>query len=126
MGQKILLLDDEIDFTELTGTLLEFHDFQVRTYNDPELMLNELEKEHYDLIVTDLMMPNIDGFEVIKQIKEKEGYKSTPIIVLSAKPLTDEERKFLFKNKVLFLMKPFEPLGLVEEIKQLLSESKEV
>lgn len=125
MPKRILIIDDEIDFTEVVSTLLRFHDFEVDTFNDPTFVLEALQKNHYDLIVSDLMMPHIDGFELIQKIQAMEKYRQSPIIVLSAKVLTDEERKFLFKNKVHCLPKPFEPRGLVEQICQLMETSIE-
>lgn len=116
---KVLLIDDEKDFTELTGTLLDFHEIEVDMINDPRLVEERLKDRHYDLIVTDLMMPNLNGFQLIDKIRKSEAYKNTPVLVLTAKPLTDEERKFLFQHNASFMTKPFEPLGLVEQIQDL-------
>lgn len=121
MAKNILLVDDEVDFTELTGTLLRFHDFEVDSYNDPIDVEKVMEGKHYDLIVTDLMMPKIDGFALVQNIRGKVNYKKTPIIVLSAKTLNDVERKILLQNDVHFLTKPFEPQALVDEIRQLVA-----
>lgn len=119
MTKKILLLDDEKDFNDLTQTMLGFHDFEVEAYDDPAQIINELDGKDYDLIVTDLMMPHFDGFQFIEQVRSKEKFFNTPIIVLSAKILSDEERKYLLSKGVHFLTKPFEPQGLVDQIKQL-------
>lgn len=120
MGKKILLIDDEPDFTELVATLLGFHNLDVKVYNDPVHIEKIIKGKEFDLVVTDLMMPNMDGFEVVRKLRGAEAYEKIPIIVLSAKSLSDEERKFLLQNKVSFLMKPFEPQGLVEKITELL------
>lgn len=122
MKKQILLIDDEKDFTELTGTLLRFHDMDVDTYNDPLEVEKKIDAKQYDIVVTDIMMPDIDGFELIRRLKQKPNYKNTPIVVLSAKVITDEERKFLFQNNVSLLMKPFDPQGLVEHIAQILEQ----
>lgn len=119
---KILLVDDENDFTELTGTLLDFHGLAVDTINDSLDVEKTITKTQYDLIVTDLMMPHLNGFQLIEKIRTFPAYQKSPIIVLTAKPLNDEERKFLLQNHAHFLMKPFEPLGLVEQIRQLLGQ----
>lgn len=120
MGKKILLIDDEPDFTELVATLLGFHNLEVKVYNDSVQIEKILQEKTYDLIVTDLMMPHVDGFEIVRKLRGNESYKEVPIIVLSAKSLSDEERKFLLQNNVHFLTKPFEPQGLVDKITQLL------
>lgn len=116
---KVLLIDDEKDFTELTGTLLDFHEFDVDTINEPLEVEKAIQDKQYDLIVTDLMMPHLDGFELIEKIRSLPAYQKTPLIVLTAKPVSDEERKSLLQNDVHFLMKPFEPLSLVDQIRQM-------
>lgn len=122
MSGKILLVDDEVDFTELAATLLRFHDFEVDAFNEASPIVGLIEKNNYDVIVTDLMMPDLDGFKLIQTIRTLPAYAQIPIIVLSAKILTDEERKFLMQNKIHFVMKPFEPQDLVEKIGKLIAK----
>lgn len=121
---KILLIDDEKDFTDLIGTLLGFHDHRVDTFNDPTQVEAAIKANHYSLIVTDLMMPNLDGFSLVEKIRAIEAYQTVPIIVLSAKTLEDDDRKFLLRHHVHFMVKPFEPIGLVEQINRLLAETQ--
>ena len=121
MAHKILLIDDEKDFNELTSTMLSFYDFDVRAYDNPAEIMDTVENESYDLIVTDLMMPNMDGFHFVEKIRSMEKYKETPIIVLTAKTLNNEERKFLLQKNVHLLGKPFEPQGLVDQIRNLVN-----
>ncbi|MDO8527784.1 MAG: response regulator [Deltaproteobacteria bacterium] len=120
MEKRILLLDDEKDFTELMSTLLGFHDFVVDVFNDPIDIEAAIVKKTYSLIVTDLMMPHMSGFDVVNKLRKMDVYKDVPIIVLSAKTLTDEERKMLLQNRVHYVMKPFEPNVLVSQITQML------
>ncbi len=120
MAKTILLIDDERDFTELTSTLFSFHGFTVDTFNEPTLVEQSVQQKQYHVIITDLMMPGMDGFALIKMIRGLPNYQTTPIIALSAKVLTDEERKFLLQKKVQVITKPFEPNSLVEEVSHLL------
>ncbi|MDP2599162.1 MAG: response regulator [Deltaproteobacteria bacterium] len=122
MGKKILIIDDEKDFTELMSTLLEFHDFKVDAFTDSADVQKAVEKTKYDLVMTDLMMPHLSGFDVIHLLRQMDAYKTVPIIALSAKTLNDKERKILLQNKVYYVMKPFEPQGLVEQIRQMQGE----
>ena len=117
---KILLVDDEKDFTELAGTLLDFHSLSVDTINDPLEVEKAVASKSYDLVVTDLMMPGINGFQLVENLRKNPDYATAPIIVLTAKPLNDEERKHLLQHDVHFMMKPFEPLGLIDQIRRLL------
>lgn len=123
MTKSLLLVDDEKDFTELTGTLFQFHGFDIDTFNDPKVIEGQIAKKQYQLIVTDLMMPGMDGFEVIKKIRRLPHYQQIPIVVLSAKVLTDPERKFLLQNRTHVIVKPFEPNLLVEKVKELLEKT---
>lgn len=119
--KRILIVDDEVDFTEIISTLLDFHDFQADTINDPKQVITQLQKNNYDLIVSDLMMPGMDGFQLIAQLHQDPKLREIPIIVLSAKTLSDEERKSLLVSNVSFVTKPFEPNALVEKITQMLA-----
>lgn len=114
-GKRICLIDDEHDFTELTSTLLGFHGYQVTTYNDPVSGLDEASKAAFDALVVDIMMPELDGLSVMKALRAG-AYKETPLFALSAKRLSDEERKFLLENKIHYVQKPFEPRRLVDLI----------
>jgi DNA-binding response OmpR family regulator len=118
---RILIIDDERDFTEIVSTLLDFHDFQADTASSAQDALAMMDKTQYDLIVSDLMMPAMDGFQLIDKLREDPRYHSTPVVVLSAKTLTDEERKRLLIGNASFMTKPFEPRALVEKITQMLS-----
>lgn len=118
-GKRILFIDDEKDFTILISTLLGFHDFEVDALSDSQQVEGQIAKNRYDAVVTDLMMPGLDGFGVIRLIRQHPGFQKTPLIVLSARTLSDEERKFLLQNDVHFVMKPFDPQGLVDQIRGL-------
>jgi len=114
--KRILVIDDEPDITMLLSSLLEFHDYVVRTMNDSTLVMETLENEKFDLICTDIMMPNLDGFALIKKIRERAKSKITKIIAVSAKEFSDEEYHFLVDNKVLIVKKPYDPQDLVNKI----------
>jgi DNA-binding response OmpR family regulator len=124
MTKRILVVDDERDVTELTQTFLSFHNLEVDSVNDPTQVERMLKAHEYDLIIIDLMMPKLSGFDVIRQIKKEPSLNKVPIIVVSAKTLSDEERKFLLQTKTEYIMKPYEPQNLVEQIQKTLSASK--
>ena len=116
----ILLIDDEVDFTELTAAWLRFYDFTVTTLNDAAHAMATLDLQPVQLVVTDLMMPQVDGMQLIQQLRERPTTATVPILTLTAKVLTDSERKFLLQHRVVVLTKPFEPQRLVDQIRQLL------
>ena len=121
--KKIFLIDDESDFTELSKSVLSFSGFEVETSNDPEASLKKLLEGSYDAVLVDLMMPGMDGFSLVRSLRQDVRYAHTPIFVMSAKKLKDEERKTLLLHKVQFVPKPFEPNRLVDLVKQAVPSS---
>lgn len=121
MSKRILIVDDEPDFTELISTLLQFHDFDTDSLTNSAQIDSVLKTHEYDLVVTDLMMPEVDGFQLISKLRENPAFQKTPVIALSAKALKDSERKFLLQNNITYIMKPFDPQSLVDQIRQLLT-----
>ncbi len=116
---KVCLIDDEIDFTELTGTLLSLQGYEVTSFNDPALGLAAIKAGGFDAVVVDLMMPTLDGFSIMRAIR-KDSMTQAPVFALSAKKLSDEERRFILDHGVTFVQKPFEPRRLVELIRRTL------
>ncbi|MFT5467559.1 MAG: CheY-like chemotaxis protein [Verrucomicrobiales bacterium] len=85
MRTRILIIDDEVDFTELAQVALERGgEFEVRTLNDATNCLDVAREFKPDLIVSDIVMPNKDGAEIVRELKQDEELKSIPIIVMSA------------------------------------------
>ena len=119
--KRVLVIDDEPDITMLLSSLLEFHNYVVKTINDPTLVMEALENEKFDVICTDIMMPNLDGFSLIKKIRSHSATQSTKLIAVSAKDFTDEEYQFFVDNKVLIIKKPYEPQDLVNKITTMFS-----
>ena len=68
-GKRICLIDDEKDFTELTGTLLGFNGFDVVTVNNPIEGLELVQKDSFDAVVIDIMMPQMNGLEVMEKLR---------------------------------------------------------
>lgn len=125
MGANVLFIDDEKDITELARVLLDFNDFAAVTANDGKEALKILEEQKFDAIATDIMMPEISGFDLIEQVRTSgKDYANVPIIVLTAKILTPEERKLLMHHNVMFLSKPFEPSQLVDLLNDAIRQNK--
>lgn len=120
--RKILIVDDEPDVTLLVSCLLEFHNYTVTCLNDSTLVPETLKKTDFDLICTDIMMPNINGFSLIQQIRKDEKHKDAKLIALSAKEFTEDEYQFFLDQKVLLIKKPYEPQELVAKINGLLTQ----
>ncbi|PCI38894.1 MAG: hypothetical protein COB53_04110 [Elusimicrobia bacterium] len=120
MKQRIFVLDDEWDMTYLTKTLLNLKGFEVAYSNQPKEALKILKNTTFDLLFVDLMMPSISGFEIISAIRRNKIHDNMPIIVLSAKRLSDLERKEVLKYNARFLRKPISPSRLFETVEDVL------
>ena len=81
MSKRILIVEDEESIADLERDYLELSGFQVEVANDGETGLNKAMKEEFDLIILDLMLPGVDGFEICREVRSQ---KNTPIIMVSA------------------------------------------
>ncbi len=87
--KKILVVDDEADLTMLFGLALEYHGFKVDTFNDPQEALSNYRPDYYDLVILDIKMPKMDGFQLYDEIKKKD--EKAKICFLTASELYYEE-----------------------------------
>ena len=111
---KILIIEDESTIAELEKDYLELSGFEVEISNDGREGLEKALSEDYDLIILDLMLPNLDGFEICKQVREK---KNTPIIMVSAKKDDIDKIRGLGLGADDYMTKPFSPSELVARVK---------
>lgn len=120
MSKKILIVDDDELILIALGELLRPQGYEVHTSARPAQALERLEKERFDLLVLDVIMPEMDGFELCRRIREKEIQKETPIIFLTAKSRDEDREKGLEAGANLFLSKPISPDRLLALISQAL------
>ncbi|EHJ56017.1 hypothetical protein HMPREF9318_00836 [Streptococcus urinalis FB127-CNA-2] len=118
MKKQILIVDDELPIL----TLLDYHlvkeGYQVKTAEDGRTALNLALTEHFDLIVLDIMLPQLDGIEVCKRLRAQ--HKKTPIIMLSAKGDEFDKVFALELGADDYMTKPFSPRELMARIKAVL------
>ena len=111
---KILIIEDEVAIADLEKDYLELSDFRVETcYSGDEGLRVALEKD-FDLIILDLMLPGMDGFEVCKKIREE---KDIPILMVSAKKDDIDKIRGLGLGADDYMTKPFSPSELVARVK---------
>lgn len=121
MSKKIFIVDDDELILIALGELLRPQGYEVHTCAKPVQALDRLEKEQFDLLVLDVIMPEMDGFELCRRIREKEIHKETPIIFLTAKSRDEDREKGLEAGANLFLSKPISPDRLLALISQALA-----
>ena len=113
---KILLVDDEPDIVEFLKYNLEQNGYDVIVGHDGLQALKKL-SENPDLIVLDIMMPHLDGYEVYQKIRENKKFRDVPIIFLTAKSGETDEIKGLELGASDFIQKPISPKKLIARIK---------
>lgn len=121
---KILVIEDDSFLSGLVSGKLEQDGFQVFTAANGEVAIQTATKEIPDLVILDLMMPKIDGFAVLEQIKKNDALKSKPVIVFSN--ITDENEMIRVKNmgaNEYMIKSNFTLDELVEKIKSLLPKA---
>lgn len=111
---KILIVEDEIAIAELEKDYLELSGFEVWIETNGRMGLETAMKEEFDLIILDLMLPDVDGFEICKSIREK---KNTPVIMVSAKKDDIDKIRGLGIGADDYMTKPFSPSELVARVK---------
>jgi len=120
---KILVVDDEIYIVHILDFSLGMEGYTVATALDGEQALEKARTEKPDLIVLDIMMPKLDGYEVCKAIKSNAATKGTPVILLSAKGRNVDQKMGFDVGADDYITKPFSPRKLVERINQLLGQA---
>lgn len=120
MKSKIVVLEDEEYIAKLLVYKLSTANYDVRLFESPENVLEELEKEKPNLIISDIMMPFLNGVEFLKKIKLNELLKDIPVILLTA--LGDEDAVLIGLNAGAadYITKPFSSAELLLRIKRAL------
>ena len=111
---RILIIEDEEAIADLEKDYLELNDFEVMIENSGDTGLATALKENFDLIILDLMLPGMDGFEICKRIREE---KNVPILMVSAKKDDIDKIRGLGLGADDYLTKPFSPSELVARVK---------
>ncbi len=120
MTKKILLVEDTTDLRNnmIEVLLMEGHEVSGAANGGEGLTL--LKKMKPDLIITDLLMPKINGFDFIKQVRESAKWKNVPILVFSAMPAQENEKKVLELGANVYLKKPSTLEVLVDVVNKLI------
>ena len=118
--KKILVADDEPDIVDTLKIRLEAADFEVITAYDGLEALNKAREEQPDLIILDVMLPKLDGFQVSRLIKFDEKYSGTPILMLTAKTQEKDKVTGLKMGADGYITKPYDPQELLRTVRSLL------
>ncbi|MCI8669595.1 MAG: response regulator transcription factor [Lachnospiraceae bacterium] len=111
---RILIIEDEESIAELEKDYLELSGFEVAIENSGDVGLKRAMAEEFNLIILDLMLPEVDGFEICRQVREK---KNTPILMVSAKKDDIDKIRGLGLGADDYMTKPFSPSEMVARVK---------
>jgi len=116
--KRILLVDDEIELVDLVQMRLEAEGYEVDIAHDGNGALDRIHLSPPDLIILDLMLPGVDGYQICSTLKQDEQYKNIPIIIFSAKTQEQDEQKAMNLGADGYLRKPFRPDELLAAVQR--------
>lgn len=117
---KIMIVDDEPDIVKLVKVSLEMANFEVSEAFSGQEALDKVQDAKPDIILLDIMMPDINGFEVCKRLKADTKTKDIPVIMLTAKGQRGDAEQGLKEGADDYIIKPFDPYELGEQVLEIL------
>ncbi|WP_083461711.1 response regulator [Thermanaerothrix daxensis] len=124
MAEKILVVDDDLETLRLVGLMLQKQGYHVVTAASGEEGLQVAVREQPDLILLDIMMPGLDGFEVTRRLRQNPETSSIPILIFTAKSQVEDKVEGYEAGADDYLTKPIHPAELIAHIKALLGRSR--
>ena len=125
MTEKILVVDDEVDTLRLVGLTLQRQGYQIIAAGNGAQALEMVKSESPDLVILDVMMPDMDGYEVARQVRSAEKNTHLPIIMFSAKTQAVDKTAGIESGADAYLTKPIHPAELANYVSSLLDQSRE-
>ena len=125
MGEKILIIDDDLDTLRLVGLMLQRQGYQISAATNGQQGLDKAFEEFPDLILLDLMMPDMDGYEVTRRLRQNPSTNETPILMFTAKTQLDDKVVGFEVGANDYLTKPTHPTELQARVKALLARTQE-
>ena len=119
--KKILIADDRAEVVELVRVTLEGGDYEIVDASNGKEALKKARLEKQDLVLLDVVMPKMDGFEVCRQLKKDPQTKEIPIIMLTAKAQEVDKEKGRQVGASYYITKPFSPSALLIKIEEILA-----
>jgi DNA-binding response OmpR family regulator len=118
---RILVAEDDQDIRDLVVLTLEFNGFEVESAEDGAVAVEKAQNNTFDMILLDVRMPRMTGYDACRRLKEIESTRDIPIIFLSAKGQEAEIQTGMDVGAADYILKPFAPDALVRTIRRVLS-----
>ncbi len=125
-NKKLLLIDDDPNLILLVRDYLEFRGYEVVTAENGREALDLLDNQVPDMIICDVMMPEMDGYTLVQHVREDDRINSIPVLFLSAKGQSQDRVKGLNNGADVYMVKPFEPEELVAQVEAALKQHERV
>ncbi len=123
MAEKILIVDDDLDSLKLIGLMLQRQGYEIVVANNGQQALSKASTERPDLIILDIMMPDMDGYEVCRRLRRDTSTQAIPIIMFTAKTMVDDKVAGFEAGADDYLTKPTHPAELASRVKAVLARS---
>lgn len=124
--KRILIVEDEVSLLKLETILLTVKGYEVSGATTGNEALEKLSGETFDLILLDIMLPDIDGYEICRRIKEHPRHAGIPVVMLTARKSTEDQELGATCGADAYLTKPFKSAMIIEVIERLLHGSTKV
>lgn len=118
--KKILIVEDDQHIRKLLNILIRKEDIQIDEAVEGNEALEKLASNTYDLVILDIMMPNVDGFQILKSMRETPATVALPVIIVTAKTEDKDLMKGYSMGANYYITKPFEPQDLIHSIELIL------
>jgi pilus assembly protein CpaE len=125
LTKKILIIDDDLDTLKLVGLMLERQGYQIAVASNGTIGISKAAAENPDLILLDVMMPDLDGYEVTRRLRSDTSLAHIPIIMFTAKTMVDDKVQGFEAGVDDYLTKPTHPAELTAHVKAVLSRTRE-
>ena len=124
LAKKILIIEDDRDIINLVKLILELEGFEVFVAFDGQEGWEKIESLCPNLILLDIRLPKLDGFQVIERLKSNRATSRIPIVILTASAQKESIARGLAAGADTYITKPFEPAEMVQKIRQILKTEK--
>jgi len=122
--KRILVVDDDTDLVNMLKIRIEAEGYVFMSAKDGQEMLDALKVKRPDVILLDIMLPNMDGYSAIREMRKDDRYADIPVIVLSAKEKKKMGDLFALEKIKFFVEKPFETKDLMEKVRLAMVDEK--
>jgi len=120
--KKVLVVDDDADLAKMLKVRILAEGYEFMGATEGREMLEVLKTKKPDVILLDIMLPNMDGYSILREMRKHEEYLDIPVIILSAKEKKKMGDLFALEKVAFFVEKPFDIKDLMEKIKESLME----